>query len=43
MDSETMILYLETLIREKTFTQAAKKLYISQPYLSKSISSVEIM
>ncbi|TLQ09613.1 LysR family transcriptional regulator [Marinilactibacillus psychrotolerans] len=41
MDSETMILYLETLIQEKTFTQAAKKLYISQPYLSKSISSVE--
>ncbi|API88757.1 hypothetical protein BKP56_05400 [Marinilactibacillus sp. 15R] len=41
MHSETMILYLETLIQEKTFTQAAKKLYISQPYLSKSISSVE--
>lgn len=41
MHSDTMILYLETLIKEKTFTQAAKSLYISQPYLSKSISSVE--
>lgn len=41
MHSDTMILYLETLIKEKTFTQAAKSLYISQPYLSKIIGSVE--
>lgn len=36
-----IIRYLEALVTEGTFTQAAKSLYISQPYLSKYITKLE--
>lgn len=40
-DSETMINYLEVLLKESNFTKAAEKLYISQPYLTQLIKRVE--
>lgn len=40
-DSETMLAYIDMLLKESNFHQAAQKLYISQPYLSKLIKQVE--
>ena len=41
MYNNMIVRYLEALITEGTFTQAAKSLYISQPYLSKYITKLE--
>lgn len=41
LQQSTIIEYLDAIVTEGTFTQAAKSLYISQPYLSKAISTLE--
>ncbi|WP_035051138.1 LysR family transcriptional regulator [Carnobacterium pleistocenium] len=41
MYNNMIVRYLEALIADGTFTQAAKSLYISQPYLSKYITKIE--
>ena len=41
MQQTTIIAYLDAIVSEGTFTQAAKSLYISQPYLSKTITKLE--
>lgn len=41
MYNSVIIQYLEALVNEGTFTQAAKSLYVSQPYLSKYITKLE--
>lgn len=40
-NSDTLITYLDMLLKESNFHKAAKKLYISQPYLSKLIKQLE--
>lgn len=40
-NSDTMMTYLDMLLKESNFHKAAKKLYVSQPYLSKIIKEVE--
>ena len=41
LQQTTIIAYLDAIVSEGTFTQAAKSLYISQPYLSKTITKLE--
>lgn len=38
---ETLLHYIDTLLRTSNFTQAAKELYISQPYLTQLIKRIE--
>lgn len=40
-NSDTMIAYLDMLLKESNFHKAADKLYVSQPYLSKLIKKIE--
>lgn len=40
-NSDTMLTYLDMLLKESNFHKAAEKLYISQPYLSKVIKQIE--
>ncbi|MBP2058771.1 DNA-binding transcriptional LysR family regulator [Lactobacillus colini] len=40
-NSDTMMAYLDMLLKESNFHKAAEKLYISQPYLSKLIKQLE--
>lgn len=40
-DPEALLHYLDTLLRESNFTQAAKELYVSQPYLTQLIKRIE--
>lgn len=40
-NAETLINYIETLLKENNFTKAAEKLYISQPYLTQLIKRIE--
>ena len=40
-DPDTMLNYLETLLKASNFTKAAESLYISQPYLTQLIKRVE--
>lgn len=40
-NSDTMMTYLDMLLKESNFHKAAEKLYVSQPYLSKLIKQVE--
>lgn len=38
---ETLLHYIDTLLITSNFTQAAKELYISQPYLTQLIKRIE--
>lgn len=38
---ETLLHYIDTILRTSNFTQAAKELYISQPYLTQLIKRIE--
>ncbi|TSO25582.1 LysR family transcriptional regulator [Lactobacillus sp. LL6] len=40
-NSDTMLTYLDMLLKESNFHKAAEKLYVSQPYLSKVIKQIE--
>lgn len=40
-NSDTILNYLDILLKESNFHKAAQKLYISQPYLSKIIKEIE--
>lgn len=40
-DPEALLHYIDTLLKENNFTQAAKELYISQPYLTQLIKRIE--
>ena len=40
-DPETLLHYIDVLLKESNFTQAAHELYISQPYLTQLIKRIE--
>ncbi|MBF0713629.1 LysR family transcriptional regulator [Gemella sp. GH3] len=41
MNNSTKLSYINTILKQQNLTKAAKKLYISQPYLSKIIKNIE--
>lgn len=41
MDNSTKLIYINAILEQQNLTKAAKNLYISQPYLSKVIKSIE--
>lgn len=40
-DPETVLHYLDVLLKESNFTKAARELYISQPYLTQTLKRIE--